>query len=212
MSDGTPERTKPGFDEWVDYCFTRGMSDFWDFDPKNPEMARCVDDIATDTLVDHLVLLFEGPYEHLGRFNDRQIAEGIRFILGMPSEFFPLFYDEQVGTYQNATPDQSIRVYRALSDFFVDYLDTVCKDVGTVHANRTNEWTEIDRAVFGVWDSRLGCIFRDISDSRTFDAAIELAGRVLGECECLACTWGLSSELSHMTQNKKIRDVLRQHD
>ena len=88
-----PGDREPGFDEWVDYCFTRGYSDFhadWE-GPDAAELEAREDRflrLDPPLLASHMIKLLESPEFIVDRYADDQIGDAVWFLFGVASGYF----------------------------------------------------------------------------------------------------------------------------
>src|SRR5437868_416167 len=88
------QQPAPTFEEWSDYCFTRGYADFH---RRSDELHSAANDrlrrfiaLSPTPLAEYLVRLFENAMELRTKYTPDQIGEATRFIFGraMASEYF----------------------------------------------------------------------------------------------------------------------------
>lgn len=145
----------PQFDDWIEYCFTRGCADFRDegsgthyyslqtyFLEEGREQH-----IPVTTAADFLCRFFRDPAVAADRFTDEQLADGLWFIFGVASHYFPYVRRDPVPA------DLQTKLLTALTPLYEVLLDPVCCRRGKADTS-TNcvEEEYLDNAVWMIWD------------------------------------------------------------
>jgi hypothetical protein len=120
MGDGTPS-----FDEWVDYCFTRGHADFH-ADDEGPDSRACAArirrfvDLDPNCLADYVVRLFSDPSGIAGRYTDDQIGAATWFLFGVASGYF------QELRFEAVPEEMKIACMSSVATMYTELYDVVC--------------------------------------------------------------------------------------
>ncbi len=181
MSDAPRTKTNPSYDEWVEYCFTKGLSDF-PAPHDNSDVLRFVYEIDPLTLVGHIIRLFEQPEFLLDRYSPDDIGRGVAFIVGVPSEYLAVIYKKQFDDAQRS------RVYQAVASLYEHCMDplTVAEEAGS--QTGCNHGSPLQFALFTLWESGgLGWSIVFGKYGRMQAACFEAMERVLHTCKSIGC-------------------------
>lgn len=203
-------RVDPGFDEWLDYCFTRGLDDFHargpDSDAHDERIARF--ESYSPAIGGHIVRLFESPAFLADRFTDDQLAAGIRYIFGAPSQHF-------IGMKAEAPRELIERCVRASLTVFTDLFDPVCVR-REERASGERPPDSIEQAVIDIWDSGYDAVAMPQNASEAeFEAGLFVIEGVLERCRSAACRLsaleGIGTGLmsSVRGRGRRLRGILR---
>lgn len=178
----TASEESHAFEDWLDYCFTQG---FDDFHGRSPDPDAADERVAkfegySPRIGEHILRLFESPAILSGRFTDDQLAGGVRYIFGTPSEYF-------IGMKTEAPPELIGRCVRASLRMFTELFDPVCF---RREAEGRPECTpdSIEQAVIDIWDSGFGAVAtpQHATDAE-FEAGLSLIEGVLKSCRSTVC-------------------------
>ncbi len=127
------EQVIPSFEEWVEYCFTQGYSDF-------NSSSKAEDSVAADErferaerfvsldpplLASYVAKLFRTPSFVASRDTDDQIGDGTWFLFGVASSYFCELRSRQV-------PKRlQIECMSSVTTMYTDLFDRVCCKRGT---------------------------------------------------------------------------------
>lgn len=140
----------PPFEDWVEYCFTRGYDDFHgetdDPDEVLEELEErfiCMDPTA---LAQHMMRLFKAPSFIADRYSDDQIGSATWFIFGCASSYFGTIRSSQI------EPELQINCIRSITTLYTDLFDKVCGRRGSDPDTDLREVCRVDGAVYRIWD------------------------------------------------------------
>ncbi|MEQ9455008.1 MAG: hypothetical protein RLN76_10510 [Phycisphaeraceae bacterium] len=184
----------PTFDEWVEYCFTLGASDF-----KNCHETEALDrsirytEFPIDTLAAYLVRLFSQPEDLVNKYSDDQFAEAVWFLFGEGGGCWQLLYHSKelsVASKHNCL--------RSLIPCYTQLFDKICCNRGKdPHADRA--WTsaaELDGAVYMIWDMSGVDLFAGKAEYR--DTVFAVLDAILTQCRTSTCWISALHGLGHL--------------
>lgn len=179
------ERGVPSFEEWVEYCFTRGCTDSanWSEPTSIERLTTFVHGIHRGTLVSYMTRFFEAPGFAAERFDDEQLGRGVWFIFGGESEYFWQLLDRHV-------PATSVvRCVSAIETLYTELLDRVCGRRGTEPDSPLHDSARLDMAVYMMWDRNGidGVSFLSDAAPVLSDAAVGVLETALTKCRTSAC-------------------------
>src|SRR5262245_19252010 len=139
----------PGFDEWVNYCFTQGYVDFSnppeeDDDKWERRRTRFLS-LPGSVLASYMTGLFNSCAHLADGYSDQQIAGATWFLFGIASGYFHSIRDVQVPVAVQ------VRCYRAVATTYIDLYDRVCGDRGQ-DPDTDLRGRGVDMAVYMIWD------------------------------------------------------------
>lgn len=176
---------QPSFDQWVQHAFTKVVDDsceaaFGDLDPV------CVTQFLTK--------LFESPAFIADRYSNDQIADATWFLFGIDSEYL-------LNVQSSSVPaDMQARCIRSIATLYTDMYDRVCGRRGSDPDTDLRETTEVDGAVYMIWDMNyVECtvMFPD-RNPHLVEPGIEVLETVLQECRTSACRVSALHGIGHI--------------
>lgn len=177
----------PPFEDWVEYCFTRGYADF-SGDTDDPdevveeleERFICMDPTA---LAQHLTRLFKAPSFIADRYSNDQIASATWFIFGCASSYFGTIRSAQI------EPELQIGCIRSIATLYTDLFDKVCGRRGSDPDTDLREICRVDGAVCMIWDmdELEGAVMFPEKGPHLVEPGIEVLESVLKQCRTSAC-------------------------
>ncbi|TVS07725.1 MAG: hypothetical protein EA423_03420 [Phycisphaerales bacterium] len=193
----TTRKETPTFEAWLEYCFTRGLADFHGQSPDAADERITRFEGYSPAIGGHILRLFESPAVLADRFTDAQLADGVRYIFGTPSQYF-------IGMKTEAPPGLIDRCVRASLAVFTDLFDPVClrREAEGV-SERTPD--SFEQAVIDIWDSGYDAIAmpQDATDAE-FEAGLFVIGGVLERCRSGACLLsGIEGALAGLLANPR---------
>lgn len=141
----------PTFDEWVEYSFTLGYSDFHaKYDsPGYGEVElreqRFVN-LAPDVLARYFIQLFESPQFIADRYSDDQIDSAIWFLFGCGSEYFEELWSDAV------SKEQQIKCMTSVVTIYTELFDHICCKRAADPDGEYIHDLDVDGAVYMIWD------------------------------------------------------------
>ncbi len=208
----TASQESHAFEEWLEYCFTQGFDDFHgrsrDPDAADERVAKL--EGYSPRIGEHLLRLFESPAILSGRFTDDQLAGGVRYIFGTPSEYF-------IGMKTEAPPELIERCVRSSLRMFTELFDPVClRREAEGRSERTPD--SIEQAVIDIWDSGLDAVaMPQHATDAEFEAGLFMIEGVLKSCRSTACLLsgvegvreGLSANPESSGRRRRLRGALK---
>lgn len=187
----------PGFDEWVDYCFTRGDEDFHaglngpDYAVVRARSAPFLN-IDPPVLADYIITLFENPEYIADKYTDDQIGKAVWFLFGQGSDYFYDLLSEDV------EKSLQVRCMCSVETLYLRLFDRVCCMRGR-EPNGEYIRTEPDSAVYMIWD--MGHIAGWINDKQfphLFNTGLQVLENVLMKCRTSTCMNSALHGLGHI--------------
>jgi hypothetical protein len=188
----------PTFDEWVEYCFTRGEREFRD-DPDLPAMSdprasnrfHCM---APIVMAEYFIKLFESPGFVAERYTDDQVADGVWFIFGVSSGYFHDVFSEPV-------PEAlQVRCMSSVLTMYTDLFDRVCCKHGADPEGPYADTLKVDGAVYMIWD--MDCfeapLYHPEKWPHLIDPAFAVLGGILAKCQTSSCLVSALHGLGHI--------------
>ncbi|NUQ52027.1 MAG: hypothetical protein HUU19_04940 [Phycisphaerales bacterium] len=180
MSESSP----PSFEEWVEYCFTKAYDDCEDYmnEEASDRVARFVS-LESPMLVSYLTTLFESPVFLADRYAPDSIAKALWFIFGTKSEYFAQVRLDPI------EPGDQVRCIRSVATLYTDLLDRVCGDRGRDPDTDLRECSEIDGAVYMLWDMDYleGTVMFPEKHPHLLEPGLFVLETVLRKCRTSAC-------------------------
>lgn len=187
----------PSFDEWVEYCFTKGDADF-----KFPCDSRDYKEVENRiqkycsfdpiVLTTYLTKLFKSPGFIIKRFTADQIARATWFIFGLGSEYF---HD----VCSDAVPIKlQVDCIRSVTTMYTDLYDKLCCQFGTDPDSDRSD--AIDVAVVMIWDmdSFDGPVMYSSEKLHLRDNGFKVLKTVLEKCYTSTCLESALHGLGHV--------------
>jgi len=203
------EQATPSFDEWVEYCFTKGESEFHSKAPRErsyyavnsltvirPDLFPR-SQIPLDEVAGFLVRLFRAPGFIADRFTDDQICDGTWFIFGYGGQYFPYVRRDPVPRELQSA------VISSIGTLYTQLFDRLCCERGTDPDNNCIETARLDNTVWMLWDmigfSLPGLdvgLFPSAPD--LVDTGFDVLETVLSECRTSSCQMSALHALAHL--------------
>ncbi|MGD9791588.1 MAG: hypothetical protein AB7V21_13280 [Phycisphaerales bacterium] len=188
----------PSFEEWVTFCFTRSTGDA--SESPHPvtdgvhDRERRFFGMDPTLLTEYLTRLFEAPSFVADRYTDDDIAEATWFLFGSDSGYISDM------TRGHAPADLQVRCVRAITTMYTDLFDRLCGRHGTDPDADLRDMTEIDGAVYMMWDMNNleGMVLFPEKGPHLVDPAIEVLECVLRECRTSACRVSALHGIGHI--------------
>jgi len=191
-------RQVPTFDEWVEYCFTRGYREF-NRDSSLPESGDadtasrflCLNPVA---LGEYLIALFEAPTFIADRYTDDQIGDAVWFLFGIASSYFHTIFSEQ-------TPvTLQVKCMSSVLSMYTGVLDRVCCKRGSDPEGRYTNSLKVDIAVYMVWDmdSIEIPLCHPAGSPHLVSPAFEVLEGILTSCQTSTCLASALHGLGHI--------------
>jgi len=205
----------PTFEEWIEYCFTQGSSDFVadcrnepqrNHDgPTDPEalaelvrldqqrQAR-VDRFASippRVLAEYLTRLFESPAFIASRYSDEYMADGVWHIFGLESESICIACQDEVPL------EVQRRMLRSIATIYRELFDPVCCRTETAHDPDTP--IAIKGAIYMIWDMDVleHIVLRPNSPPAMTECGLYVIETILTTCRSHACIQSALHGIGH---------------
>jgi hypothetical protein len=152
------DQAAPSFDEWVEYCFTKGESEFHSKAQRDRSYYAVSSltvirpdlfprsQIPLDEVARFLVRLFRAPGFIADRFTDDQICDGAWFIFGYGGQYFPYVRRDPVPR------EIQFAVISSIATLYTELFDHLCCERGTDPDKNYIEEARLDNTVWMLWD------------------------------------------------------------
>lgn len=191
------DQPPPSFDEWVDYCFTKGYADFgcrerspeYEAAEKREQRFCWLNPVI---LAEYVVRLFESPALIADRYTDDQIGEATWFLFGIASGYFQELWSEEVSI------GRQIRCMKVVATMYTDLFDRVCCFRGTDPDRRFE--LPVDSAVYMIWDMDCieGAVMFPERTPHLVDPGFWVLEKVLSKCRTSSCLQSALHGLGHL--------------
>jgi hypothetical protein len=184
MNEAGPEGV-PTFEEWIEFCFS-GKQKLTDEDTERFFL------IDGHVLARYFIRLFQDAREVLVGKSEKQIAEGLWLIFGSHSSYWFDIRDKDV--------DEGLQVQavRSMVPLYRHYFDLTCDAQGARPAAHTNDFNDLDGAVYMLWD--MNCLEGAAmfpGEEYLVDPIFEVLETALG-CRTVACQISALHGLGHL--------------
>lgn len=169
----------PSFDEWVHYCVVQGYSDFSDSSVHDNRFLR----IPLPLLAEYLTMLFESPAWLAERYTDADLGNFTSFVFGVASWYISL-------VRRGPLPhDVQTRCIDSIATLYTDLFDKVCGARGADPDTDLRELSEIDGAVYMIWDMDCleGTVLFPHEHPHLVEPGINIIQTVLDRCRTSTC-------------------------
>lgn len=189
--------TVPTFEEWTEYCFTLGRSDFSnsadDLGSVPEGRVRRFLSLSPRTTAEYVTRLFENSRDLAARYTPDQIGDATWFIFGIASEYF-----REVRSPANPVHLQ-LRCFESVTTLYLDLYDKLCNHKGFDWKDCSGD-QELDGAVYMIWDMSCieGAVLFPEESPLLFDAGLAILKTVLARCRTGSCLKSALHALGHV--------------